>query len=286
MRHFDPILQRGTEGWVITRPIDLRDYVNPRWDESFQPPVYSRSRWRKVRPVLEGYCDRLDDPQVVGMLERYRSQDCQTVVGEIIAELVAEGKLEDPDQFGFEAVCPRANPEPVPTAVDARGPPPTGNERSLKESIVEEEQTRRRRALGLVGAQITNTQVLSVSLGVMATSQPTSYDCRTLCRFSGLFAQVEPGIGGGKLSVGWGRVSGSTGKDDRVMTRVYLAMGIKATLLRTWGNGGTAEPDSTYAGLEIEFSIARMNFGLGILHRVGDGNRNPWVVTGGLGWGF
>ena len=284
----DPILQLGAEGWVITRPIDLRSYVKPRWDESFQPPVYSRSRWRKVRPMLEGYCDRLDDPQVVEMLQRYRSQDRQTVVGEIVAELVAEGKLEDPARFGFDAVCTAADLRVTATAASPEPPLPATDDRSLTELIVEEEQSRRRRALGLFGAQLTNPQIFSVSLGVMATSQPTSYDCRTVCEFWGPFAQIEPGIGGGKLSAGWGRATGSTGKADRILTRVYLAAAVKATILRTWGKSGPVEvkPGQTFAGPELEFSIARMNFGLGLLHRLDDGKGSPWLITGGIGWGF
>ena len=57
----DPILALDGEQWTIARPVDLRDYVTPRWDESYQPSVYNKSRWRKVRPVLETYCDRLDE---------------------------------------------------------------------------------------------------------------------------------------------------------------------------------------------------------------------------------
>ncbi len=50
----DPILKLDEEGWILSRPVDLRDYVTPRWDESYSNhPVYSESRWRKVRPVLE-----------------------------------------------------------------------------------------------------------------------------------------------------------------------------------------------------------------------------------------
>lgn len=282
----DQILARGPEGWVVTRPIDLRDYVNPRWDESFQPPVYSRSRWRKVRPMFEGYCERLEDPQVVEMLARYRSIDRETVVGKVVKELVSEGKLKDPAQFGFEAVCPQPKTEKATDGGPARAPPTGGDQSRLKELIVEEERTQRRRALGLFDAQVTYPQVLAVSLGVMATRQPASYDCRTLCRFRGPFAQIEPGLGGAKLSAGWGSATGSTGKDDLFLTRVYIATGFKATLFHTWGEGGRLDPGQTYGGAEFDFSIARVNLSLGLLHRLDHARRDPWVVTWGIGWGF
>ena len=116
----DPILKLGEDGWFISRPVDLRDYVTPRWDESFQPPIYTKGRWRKVKPVLETYCDRLADPQVVAMRRRYRERDKESLVEKLVAERVAEGKLQDPAQFGIEAVCAEPDPsrEPASEAAD------------------------------------------------------------------------------------------------------------------------------------------------------------------------
>ena len=284
----DPILQRGSDGWVITRPIDLRNYVGPRWDESYQPPVYSKGRWRKVKPVLETYCDRLDDPEVVEMLRRYRTRDTQTVVDDVVAVLVAEGKLEDPAQFGLDAVC--ATPE---VAADAHRdttmvpePAPTVGGTEMEERVIAEERDRRRRAVGLLGFQLTYPQVVAASIGVMATSQPSTYDCRTVCDFWGPFAQLEPGLGGGKLSVGWGRAIASTDRGEQFLSSVYLALAGKATVLRTWGDIGAVGSGRTFAGAELDFSVARVDFGLGLLYRISDGSDSPWLVTGGIGWGF
>ncbi len=284
----DPILQRGSNGWTITRPIDLADYVGPRWDESYQPPIYSKGRWRKVRPVLVTYCNRLADPQVVEMLRRYRARDTQTVVGEVVGELVAAGKLEDPAQFGLEAVCavPEEFTDPPPDSTTSQPPAPAIDASEMKERIVAEEQDRRRMALGLIGFQLTYPQVVAASIGVMATNQPSDYDCPTACDFWGPFAQLEPGLGGGKLSVGWGRAIGTTGKDGRFLSNVFIALAGKATVLRTWGDYGAVESGHTYAGAELDFSVARVNFGLGVLYRVSSGDGGPWLVTGGIGWGF
>ena len=96
----------------------------------------------------------------------------------------------------------------------------------------------------------------------------------------------EPGLGGGKLSVGWGRAIATTGKDGRFLTNVFMALAGKATVLRTWGDYGAVESGRTYAGAGLDFSVARVNFGLGILYRVSSGDDSPWLVTGGIGWGF
>jgi len=284
----NPVLQKVSNGWTITRPIDLADYVGPRWDESYQPPIYSNGRWRKVRPVLVTYCNRLADPQVVEMLRLYRARDTQSVVGEVVAEMVAEGKLEDPAQFGLQAACatPEASVAASPDATTTPKPAPAMDGAEMKEQVIAEERDRRRRALGLLGLQLTYPQTVAASIGVMATSQPSTYDCRTVCDFWGPFAQLEPGLGGGKLSVGWGRAIGSTGKSDKFLSSVYLALAGKATVLRTWGDIGAVAPGRTFAGAELDFSVARVNFGLGVLYRVSSGDDSPWLVTGGIGWGF
>jgi hypothetical protein len=156
----------------------------------------------------------------------------------------------------------------------------------MKNRVIAEERDRRRMALGLIGIQLTTPQVVAISLGVMATSQPRTYDCRMVCDFWGPFAQIEPGLAGGKLSAGWGRAMGSTGRRDHFLSRVYLALAVKATVLRTWGDYGPQEPGRTFAGAELEFSVARVNFGLGLLYRVDDTNDSPWLITAGIGWGF
>jgi hypothetical protein len=285
----DPIVQRHDDAWVIARAIDLRDYVEPRWDESFQPPVFSEKRWQKVRPVLESYCEKLEDPEVIEMRARYRARDRQTVVGEMVAALVAEGELEDPSRFAVETVCgatkssgtvDHVNLDESPDPVSQSGVVP------MVARVVDEETIRRRRALGVIGLQLTYPQVVAASIGVMATGQPKTFDCRTVCDFWGPFAQIEPGLGGGKLSLGWGRAMGSTDHRDSFLSKVYLALAGKVTLYRTWSDVGSVAAGRTFAGAELEFSVARVNFGLGALYQINRTDDARWLLTGGIGWGF
>lgn len=285
----DPILKREEGRWMVSRPVDLRDYVTPRWDESFQPPVYNAGRWRKVRPVLERYCDRLADPRVIAERRVYRERDRMTVVGQMVAERVAEGKLEDPIQFGIEAVCPEPDPSRSPRSesmdVQERMDPEPGRS-DLTEEIEAEEHERRRFALGLAGAHVTYPQVLSASMAVMLTSQPVSYDCTTPCDFRGPFAQIEPGLGGGKLSIGWARVTGNTNRSGGFLKAAFIGAVYKVTVLQTWGDHGWIEGGRTYAGFGLGLPVARANLGLGLLYRVDNGAGGRWLVTGGAGWGF
>ena len=285
----DPILKLGEDGWFISRPVDLRDYVTPRWDESYQPPIYTEGRWRKVKPVLETYCDRLADPQVVAMRRSYRERDKESLVGELVAERVAEGKLQDPSQFSIEAVCAEPDPsrEPAPETADhIEIVSSRVDNATAMEKVVAEDEDRRRFALGLAGLHITYPLVASASLAVMLTSQPSTFDCTTPCDFRGPFIELEPGLGGGKLSVGWSRVTGETNRSGSFLKAAFIGAAYKVTVLRTWGDLGWVEGGRTYAGLEFGLPVAQANLGIGLLYRVDSGDGGRWMVIGGAGWGF
>jgi len=281
----NPILQHGADGWSIGRPIDMASYVHPGWDESYRPSIFSPRRWMHVSEALKQYCDLRDDPQVIAMLERYRMRDRRTTVQEAISEMVADGRLPNPSQFRLDAVC-EAPPDPAPGPPP--DPPPTAppSARELTEAIVAEEQMVERRLIPIAALRLSYPQIVSLSYGALVTRQPTGYDCRTPCDFWGGFGQLEPGIGGGKLSLGWGRVIGEQRRGRPFLSSAYLGLAGKATVLRTWGSSSPLPENQTYAGAEVEVSIAKVNMGLGVLGRVSGDEGRDWVVTGHLGWGF
>jgi hypothetical protein len=100
-----PTLRHTPGGWRLERPFDIRDYVSPEWDESWEPNVYTRYRWAKVKPVMLRYCALLQDPQVRRRRTAYAALDRETPTETIVRQLVASGKMADPSQFGIEAAC-------------------------------------------------------------------------------------------------------------------------------------------------------------------------------------
>jgi hypothetical protein len=285
----DPILETEENDWTVARPIDLRDYVTPRWDESYQPSIYTARRWRTVRPTLESYCDRLDDPQVVAMRRSYRERDTGSLIDEMVAEQVAENRISEPSQFGIEAVCSRPDPSREPAPVLTEQIEMVGSEvdsTTVRRRIIEEESDSSRFALGLPAIRISYPLAASASLAVMATSQPRSYDCTTPCDFRGFFAEVEPGLGGGKLSLGWARVGGHTNRSGTLLRAGYIGTAYRLSVLRTWGDHGWVEAGRTYAGFEFGVPVAQANVGIGVMYRVDGGAGGRWMVTGGAGWGF
>ncbi len=52
---------RQSEGlWVLVQPIDIREYVNPYWDESFNNSVYTEKKWQQVRNIMQQHCADLE----------------------------------------------------------------------------------------------------------------------------------------------------------------------------------------------------------------------------------
>jgi hypothetical protein len=284
-----PTVTRSGDQWVISRPIDVREYVNPRWDESFQPSIFTKSRWKKVKPQLVQYCDRLDDPEVVARLARYRDRDRLTVAGEVINEMVAAGELQDPNDYSLEANCPAPN-----SAVDLdAGPvadeppaPPAVPPKDLTQAIIESEHDTTRRFVGMAAVRLNYPQIASISYGVMLTRTPREAECFRPCDMRGPFAQLEPGLGGGKFSLGWAHVIGEQRHGPAYFSAVYLAFGLKASVLHSWGSHSAVPEGQTYVGPEFEFSVARVNMGIGVMGRISGDEGRDWIVTGLLGWGF
>ena len=105
-----PMFARRPEGWTVIREFDFRDFVTPEWDESWNPPVYRARRWAHVRAALLRYCSELDDPRVRARRDAYRARDRVTPTERVVADLVEEGRMEDPRQFDIEVVCGEAPP--------------------------------------------------------------------------------------------------------------------------------------------------------------------------------
>jgi len=172
-----------------------------------------------------------------------------------------------------------AEPQEPPRTEPAAG--------DLTSRIVEEEQDRELRVVGVSRARLSFPQRVSAGVGAIFSRQPAIYDCSTICEFRGLFVQAEPGYSGGQLSVGYADIVGEKGDREHFLSKVYLAWGIKAALLKTWNGADLTPSDQTLMGVESDFTVIRVNFSLGVFRHVGSGDPNePWVLTGGVGWGF
>ncbi len=104
-----PFLVLEEEGWRLARPIDLRDYVNPLFDETYNNSHFTRWRWKRVAPILvEEYCPRLASPEVRARRERYRAAEPPSLSRAIIAERFAARGRDPQREQSIEALCREA----------------------------------------------------------------------------------------------------------------------------------------------------------------------------------
>jgi hypothetical protein len=129
------------------------------------------------------------------------------------------------------------------------------------------------------GGRLSSPQLLSVSGGLLigpVDAPPRPADAPPPKRMhmpSGLLLQVEPGIGGGKVGLGFAKG-----------LPPVAAGGLQAFYLRTWGQPLWNEKGRDYVGLELDATLfAKLS--IGVMRRV-DAGQHDTKITGGLGFGF
>lgn len=92
--------------WRLARPVDIRDYVNPRLDESYNENRYTWWRWRQVRSILEKeVCPRLAEPAVQQRWALYRRIDLPSRAERILAEHLSERQRERRREQSLRRIC-------------------------------------------------------------------------------------------------------------------------------------------------------------------------------------
>lgn len=283
----DPVLERTNSGWRMRRSVDIRRYVTPEWDESYQPQLFRPGRWKRIRPVLEGYCRRLHDPWVQNLRARYRERDTLTPVERVLTRLVKQGKLKDPREQSLEAVCGEPL-RPWSFVTQAARPPSLDDvpPDQLEGTIREEQVGRPIRGFRLWRVGWYRPLGGAVSLGWLRAPFAAEEHCTGLCELRGTFFQATAGAGGGALAVGRTQLLGSLRRNDRTLKEASLAWGVKATLLRTWGDPVGRSGGETFAGPGFEFSIARVNLEIQLLRRISGSGPDEWLAVWGFGMGF
>jgi hypothetical protein len=98
----------------------------------------------------------------------------------------------------------------------------------------------------------------------------------------GFLFQADAGSGGGRLSLG----IGARARVDEEDFHGTVGVGLRASVVRTWGSTLGTEPGLTYVGPELDFSIVRINLTLGVLWRVAGPAGPSAVFAWGIGFGL
>jgi hypothetical protein len=151
---------------------------------------------------------------------------------------------------------------------------------------LEREKQREVEVLGVARTRLTYPLIASAGFGVLVASRSREIDCVTQCELTGWLASGEAGVGGAEVNFGPAFLIAELGDNRFLTSRRYMGYALRASAMRTWG-GYTGRPEREWlGGVEGEFTIVSLNLSLGVYRRIGGPDGDPWLVAGGIGWGF
>lgn len=102
-----PYLFRRRDGsWGYAHSIDLKNYVNPWFDESYNTSAYLAFRFKSVYPELKKHCAELGEQWLKDQHQYYqRWKGKESFSVRYLQELVGKGKLPSPEKYSLNAVC-------------------------------------------------------------------------------------------------------------------------------------------------------------------------------------
>jgi hypothetical protein len=149
------------------------------------------------------------------------------------------------------------------------------------------ETEREHQLFGLARARLSYPMVASVGLGMLIGERSKAYDCTIQCEVDGWLASVEAGAGGVVFNLGPAYLIGELGDNKYFLSRRYMGYAVRGSVMRTWGETAYRPDREWHAGIEGEFTVVSLNLTLGVYRRIGShGHGEPWLFSGGIGWGF
>jgi hypothetical protein len=105
-------LKRSGKGWELSGSFDLRNYVNPFWDESFNPSYYFEGQNLTLLPksntVLQNiphYCLKYKTNRIQDIFKYYERVADSSFSVNYLNKLVKNGELPDPSPFNIRTMC-------------------------------------------------------------------------------------------------------------------------------------------------------------------------------------
>lgn len=173
-----------------------------------------------------------------------------------------------------------ADAPPAPTR-------PPDAARDALDAELRRETEREHELFGLARARLSYPQLASVGLGMLIGERSKAYDCTIQCEVDGWLASVEAGAGGAVFNLGPAYLIGELGDNRYFLSRRYMGYAVRGSVMRTWGETPYRPDREWLAGVEGEFTVVSLNLTLGVYRRIGEhGHGEPWLVSGGIGWGF
>lgn len=92
--------------WKLTRKPDLRDYVNPGWDETFNLSYFSPGTWGRVSEIIKSeYCPLMTTPLLMDRFQRYKESKKESISSRFVSELQSLNDRRAPRPQSIEELC-------------------------------------------------------------------------------------------------------------------------------------------------------------------------------------
>jgi hypothetical protein len=184
---------------------------------------------------------------------------------------------------------PAVAEEPPPTTAEPPSPPQVAPDPTLPADteVTLDKATHLSAGIGF-GGPIGAIGSLRVMHGLGADVREEDGRVKAVCSLpiphcaQGFTFQVDAGSGGGKVSLG----VGAKAHVDEEDFHGTAGVGLRASLVRTWGSPIGTEPNLTYLGPELDLSIVRINLNVGVLWRVSGHAGSSALFSWGLGFGL
>ena len=89
--------------WKLVGEFEIKNYVNPYWDESFNPSEFTKGRWKYTKQHLKKYCSQKS--LVKDRFAYYQQLAIPSVSIQYIEKMINTGKLNSPSKYSLEQAC-------------------------------------------------------------------------------------------------------------------------------------------------------------------------------------
>ena len=102
----NPLLKKvSRKKWALTRKIDIKPFITPGWDESYNINRMTKRRMKKVRKYLKRYCSKVNGQIISERFAYYQSIEKENFSTKYLENLIRSGDLKAPTQTSLSKLC-------------------------------------------------------------------------------------------------------------------------------------------------------------------------------------
>jgi hypothetical protein len=106
------LIKKKNERWIISRPFNIKNYVNPYWNESFNPSYYyeglNLTLFPKSITVLSNLsknCETYNSSLIQNRFKKYQNTSMLSFSVNYLNSLVVKNEIPNPKLFDIRKIC-------------------------------------------------------------------------------------------------------------------------------------------------------------------------------------